>query len=311
MPGEDHFIPIKEIVIGDLLIVKMGEKIVLDGVVEEGTGACDESLMTGEHLPVIKQKGSSVLAGTVLQQGHLIIKVTASHEQTALHQIIDMVSAEIGHKPKYVRAADEIVKWFVPLVVVIAIFTAAGCFIWGIADAGQTIAQTAIIRSISVLLISCPCAIGIAAPLAESSLLNCLAKLGILVRNRGCLSFLGRETVFILDKTGTVTEGCFNVCCGFEALCFEDQRALKGLVSQSLHPIAMALHQNLLCPAPPFEKIEEILGNGIRGNWEGRSYCIGSALFLKQQGIEIPEMKAEETSTVFTSVYFAKRGGNG
>ncbi len=303
--GEELFVPIKDIKPGDFLIVRMGEKIVLDGIVDEGEGTCDESLMTGESQPVMKQKGASVLAGTLLQQGYLVIKISASLEETALHHILDMVGQEIGHKSRYVRAADQIVRWFVPFVVVLAGITGIFCLWWGVADSDQTIAQTAIIRAISVLLISCPCAIGIAAPLAESYVLNMLAKSGIIVRNRGCLAFLGQETTFILDKTGTVTEGRFTVRKGIESLTFDDKRILKGLVSYSLHPIAVALHHTLLCPPAIFEKIEEIVGKGIKGVCDGKTYYVGSSFFMKQQGITIPEQKEKDPASILTTVYFA------
>lgn len=304
--GEEGFVPIKDILPGDLLIVKMGEKIVLDGYVEEGVGACDESLMTGESLPIEKQKNSPVLAGTILQQGHLVIKVTSSLEETTLQRIINMVSQDIGHKSKYVRAADQIVKWFVPFVVGLALLTALICIAFGIADKGQSSFQTAMIRAISILLISCPCAIGIAAPLAESYLLNALAKLGILVRNRGCLAFLGKETLFIFDKTGTVTEGQFTVCAGLDTLTFEEKKALKTLVAQSMHPISIALNTALLCPSLTFEKITEIVGKGIQGIWQGKNYYLGSASFFNHLGINIPLQKEEVDSSLLTTVYFAK-----
>jgi heavy metal translocating P-type ATPase len=304
--GEEQFVPIKDIQQGDLLIVRMGEKIVLDGIVEEGAGACDESLMTGESLPVAKQVGSSVLAGTLLQQGHLSVKVTSSLEETALQRIIDMVGKEIGHKSRYVRAADKIVKGFIPFVIGFAVIIGCYCLIFGITDGEQTPLQTAMIRAISILLISCPCAIGIAAPLAESYMLNALAKSGILVRNRGCLSFLGRETLFVFDKTGTVTEGHFTVCEGLTSLTFEDQKALKGLVAQSLHPIAIALQKHLLCPASSFEIIEERVGKGIQGLLQGNRYFLGSASFLIEHGIAIPFGSKLSNASILTTVYFAK-----
>ena len=304
--GEENFVSIKDIHRGDLLIVRMGEKIVLDGTVEEGSGACDESLMTGESLPVAKQLGSYVLAGTLLQQGHLVIKVMSSLEETTLQRIIDMVGQEIGHKSRYVRAADHIVKWFVPFVIGFALATGCFCVFFGIADGNQTVLQTAIIRAVSVLLISCPCAIGIAAPLAESYILNALAKAGILVRNRGCLPFLGQETLFVFDKTGTVTEGSFTVCAGLDSLTFEDKKALKGLVAQSLHPIAIALQTSLLCPPSSFEKVEEIVGKGIQGLLEGKRYCLGSSIFMAQLGIDVPFAIEGKDSSILTTVYFAK-----
>lgn len=304
--GEEAFVAIKQILPGDLLIVRMGEKIVLDGCVEEGAGACDESLMTGESLPVTKQKGSLVLAGTILQQGHLVIKVSSSLEETTLQRIIDMVSQEIEHKSKYVRATDQIVKWFVPIVFGLALLTGLVCFFGGIRDGAQTVLQTAIIRAVSVLLISCPCAIGIAVPLAESYLLNALAKLGILVRNRGCLAFLGKETLFVFDKTGTVTEGQFSVCAGLESLTFEEKKVLKGLVAQSMHPIAVALQMSLLCPASHFDKIEEIVGRGIQGDLGNEKYYLGSAAFFAHLKINVPLQIAKNDSSILTTVYFAR-----
>ena len=304
--GEEKFVAIKEILPGDFLIVRMGEKIVLDGSVEEGEGACDESLMTGESMPALKRKGSTVLAGTLLQQGQLVVKVTSTLEETTLQRIIDMVSQEIGHKSKYVRAADQIVKWFVPFVIGLAFATGGICLAWGIADSGQTVLQTAVIRAVSVLLISCPCAIGIAAPLAEAYLLNVLAKLGILVRNRGCLTFLGKETLFVFDKTGTLTEGRFRVCSGLDSLSFDEKRLLKGLTAQSIHPIALALHQALLCPLSSFEKIEEIVGKGIQGTLQGQKYYLGSAAFFVQLGIPIPLQEIGRDSSILTTIYFAR-----
>jgi P-type E1-E2 ATPase len=256
--GSGLFVPLKEIQPNDHIIILSGEKVVLDGVVIEGEGACDESLMTGEVLPLPKNKGSSVLGGSLLQQGRLIVKVTTKPEDSALHRIIEMVEQDIEHKSQYVRAADQIVRWFVPLVLCLAFGTAFYVWSFGITDLGRTVWQTAIIRAVSVLLISCPCAIGIAAPLAESHVLNALAKLGVIVRNRGCLPFLGRETVFVFDKTGTITEGKFTILAGLEGLTFEDQRILKGLVSQSNHPIAVALNQALLCPPLFLSQVEEI-----------------------------------------------------
>lgn len=304
--GEALFVPIKEIHSGDHLIVRMGEKIVLDGTVVEGSGICDESLMTGESLPVTKQKGATALAGTILQQGNLVVQVTASLKETVLQRIIDMIGQEIEHKSRYVRAVDQIVKWFIPFVIGLAFITGIGSFVAGVTDEGQTALQTAIIRAVSVLLISCPCAIGIAAPLVESCILNVLAKSGIIVRNRGCLAFLGRETVFVFDKTGTVTEGRFAVCRGLDTLTFEDKTALKGLTEQSLHPIAFAIHQSLLCPVPVFEKIEEIVGKGIQGIWQGQSYYLGSSGFLIQLGVSLTEQNFEESDSILTTVYFAK-----
>jgi heavy metal translocating P-type ATPase len=305
--GSERFVLLKDIVPGDRFVVLTGEKIVLDGVVEEGEGACDESLMTGESLPLIKQANSMVLAGSFLQKGRLVIKVTAKPEDTALHRIIEMIEQDIGHKSRYVRAADQIVKWFVPCVVSLAIITALYCLLNGVADTRYSLLQTAFIRAISVLLISCPCAIGIAAPLAESHVLNAWAKLGAIVRNRGCLPFLGRETIFVFDKTGTVTEGKFTVLKGLEKLSYEQRVYLKGLVCCSNHPIAISLNQTLFVPAAPFNHVEEVIGKGLKGMHHQDFYYFGSAKFLKEQRIIIPSHSHEQSGDqVGSYVFFAK-----
>ncbi len=304
--GEERFVPIKEFQPGELLVVQTGEKVVLDGVVQHGTGACDESHLTGEVLPVGKEVGSSLLAGSLLQQGTLVVKVTTSLEESTLHRLVQMVGQEVEHKSRYVRAADKIAKGFVPFVLALAFSVACYCLWEGLSDPGQTPMQTAFTRAISILLISCPCAIGIAAPLSESYVLNTLAQLGVIVRNPGCLSFLGKETFFVFDKTGTVTEGKFRICSGLEVLNEEEQQALKGLTARSLHPIAMAIYQHLSCPTPAFEKIEEKIGQGLQGVWKGKTYFLGSASFLTQAGIPLLFLEPHDPNSFLTLVYFAE-----
>jgi heavy metal translocating P-type ATPase len=301
--GSEEFLSIKEIAIGDCLVALTGEKIVLDGIVKAGEGICDESLMTGESRPIFKQKGATVLAGSIVQQGRLEIQVTATADETALQRIIAMVEQDIGHKSQYVRVADRIVKWFVPIVVTLAFVTALYCWLMGVADAGYTVTQTALTRAISVLLISCPCAIGIAAPLAESHVLNAFSKIGAIVRNRGCLAFFGKESVFFFDKTGTITEGKFKVLKGIENLDFSLQMALKALVMCSNHPIAAAINQALLCLPAPMEQTEELVGRGIRGYVGKELFYLGSTRFLKEQGILIDQV--DELTGIQTDVFFA------
>ncbi|MBA2367523.1 MAG: heavy metal translocating P-type ATPase [Candidatus Protochlamydia sp.] len=300
--GEEKFVPIKDFNVGDLLVVFCGEKIVLDGEVLEGEGSCDESLMTGESLPAHKTRGASVLAGTILQQGHLTVKVKADSEGSALYHIVEMVERDVGHKSAYTRAIDPIIRWFVPAVGLLAFAVFASCLIFNIMDGEKTPFQTGIIRAVSVLLISCPCAIGIAAPLAESHLLNALAKLGVIVRNRGCLPYIGRETTFICDKTGTITEGKYSVLKGLETLSFQNKRILKEMVSKSSHPVAIAINKELLCIGEPLEKVEEIIGRGIKAEKLATHYILGSSIFLAQQGIEavpLPELQNEINTVVY------------
>jgi len=304
--GELLFVPIKEIAKGDLLVAYHGEKIILDGVIVEGEGACDESLMTGESIPVVKKIGDSVLGGGILAQGSVTYKVINDLEETALHHIIQMVERDLGHKASYVRAADKIVRWFVPLVICLACFTGIFYLLFSNSSDGMS-HQSAILCFLAVLLISCPCAIGIAVPTVESYLLNSLAAIGGIVRNRGCLSYLGKETVIVLDKTGTVTEGKFTLRSGLEGLKEDERIALRSIASLSTHPIARAIATAGKVPLIPVSSIEEIAGYGLCGNISGRRYYLGSERFFQRQGIVIP---SEETLSnqegILTCVYFAE-----
>jgi heavy metal translocating P-type ATPase len=302
--GTLRFIPAKDIFKGDVIEVYAGEKIPLDGKILSGEGACDESLMTGEVIPVVKKIGDGVLGGAHLVQGNLIVEVCSDSDQTALHKIIEMVEHDIGHKGVYARAADRIVKWFVPTVIAFALFV--GLISWGVGtrDSGASVLETAFLRAIAVLLISCPCAIGIAAPTAESYLLSGLASFGAIVRNRGCLSFLGRETVFVFDKTGTATEGVYGVVNGLENLDENQKSVLKGLAECSIHPIPYAIVRAIKEEGIRFDKLEEVVGFGMRGNLGDKVYFLGSARFMEQQGIPFDE-DVNEQGEVVSTVYFA------
>ena len=312
--GSQSFVPLKEIFPGDQVVAFAGEKIVLDGEVTEGNASCDESLMTGEAIPINKTIGSTVLGGTIVQNGALTFRVTSTSDSSALHKILEMVQQDIGHKSVYSRAADHIIRWFVPLVLLTALGTGMSVLFLGIADDGKTVAATAFIRAISVLLISCPCAIGIAAPLAESHVMNALANLGAIVRNRGCLPHLGQESVFVFDKTGTITEGRFRVLNRFDDLSGIQQSILRGLSSQSTHPIAVAIANAIEAKPTIIERVEEHPGKGLRGYHDNNIFLLGSADFMLLHGIKIGDNLQKimdcgnplKESGIFTQVYFSE-----
>lgn len=292
--GSQQFVSIKVIHPGDLIVAGSGEKIVLDGVVVEGEGNCDESLITGESLPVQKKVGSRVIGGAIVQNGMLVIKVEATAEQSTLQRILDMVQQEIGRKTAYTRSADSIMQWFIPSVLLIAFGSGLISFLLGATG------EAALIQAISVLLISCPCAIGIAAPIAESYVMNALAQLGAIVRNRGCLALLGNETAFIFDKTGTITEGKFNVVMGLDEIEVHLLSGLKALASHSAHPVACAIARSIDVASGRVTAVEEFAGKGMRGVFEGKILLMGSLVFLKQHGIVVPK---ETTPSILSSVY--------
>ncbi len=232
--GTFSFVGIKEIGIGDVIEVRMGEMIILDGIVNDGEGVCNEALLTGEPLPIAKRIGSHVVGGSLLQHGRLLVSITATSEQSTLQSIVNLVEQQMAGKKNYLRPADAIVNWFVPIVLAIAMLTIAACFTFSITDDSRSVQQTAFFRAIAVLLISCPCAIGIAAPTAESALIQALAACGAIVRNRGCLRYLGNETAIIFDKTGTITQGNFLVLEGLDKLSELEKKILKGMVEKRI-----------------------------------------------------------------------------
>jgi heavy metal translocating P-type ATPase len=304
--GSFAFVPLKELAVGDLIEVRMGEMIVLDGLVQEGEGVCNESLMTGEPIPIAKQQGSPVAGGTFLQHGRLLVKVTTTSEESTLQHIVNTVERQIGTKSTNYRPVDPIVRRFVPFVFGIACLTMMMCWYFELKDGTKTVTETAWMRAISVLLISCPCAIGIAAPVAESALIHALAARGVIVRNRGSLRHLGRESIFIFDKTGTITQGKFTVLNGLERLSEKDKRILKAIVEKSNHPIANAIHLSLSVSVDPTICSEEFSGKGIRGVAQGapeRYYALGSAKFMRDNQIEVPEAD-HETIEIVTVVFF-------
>lgn len=288
--GTSAFVPMKEIALGDIIEVRPGEKIILDGVVIEGEGFCNESLMTGEALPVEKKTRSSVLGGTLLLQGWLAYRVVATLERSALQRIVASVEQEIGTKSLHIRAVDNIVRWFVPLVLGVALATG---FVLYFLDG----TETAVMRAVAVLLISCPCAIGIAAPLAEAHLMNRLAEIGVIVRNRGCLAYLGKENLIAFDKTGTITQGTFTLLRGLEGLSNDQKAILKSMALRSNHPVAVAIAKEISCEALPLDYVEEVIGKGMQARHGKNFYQLGSESFLGTDGPALEMMT--------THVFFA------
>lgn len=297
------FVPIRDVLIGDHMQILTGEKVNLDGIIVKGDVACDESLMTGEPYLIRKKPGDSVVAGSLIQQGTCVIQVTTTLAQTALHQIIHSVQEDMQHKARHLRAVDQVLKWFIPFVITFAALAAALFYHFGTPPIAESRLQATCIRFMTVLLISCPCAIGIAAPLAESYLIQGLAKLGALVRNRGCLKFLGRETLYVFDKTGTVTEGKFKVLGGLASLSQQQKALLKGLSSQSIHPISCAIAQAIPGRPVHVSQVKEYAGQGIEGEFEGKRYRLGSRQYLADAHISTAEIKAEHPHSV---AYFSE-----
>lgn len=302
--GSEIFKLVKEIGKGDCLVALTGEKIVLDGIVTAGVGNVDESLMTGEAFPLKKQTGDPVLAGTVLSQGRLEYRVNACEKETTLFHIIETIESDIGEKSHYSRAIDPIVQRFIPAVILIALITST--ILWMQGNSPQHI----FLRAVSILLISCPCAIGIAAPIAESRILNVLANLGAIVRSRGCLKYLGQEDLFVFDKTGTITEGAFRVISGLETLSQRELMVLKAIARRSLHPISASIFRAIPLKEASDIEVEEIQGRGMKAKFQTLTFYLGSKEFMRLQGFELaePSLPSQAHEAILTDVYFCSKG---
>jgi Cu2+-exporting ATPase len=307
--GTVAYLPVKDIEVGDILQVLMGETIVLDGVVVEGEGLCNEALMTGEPQLLVKSAGDKVIAGSILQQGNIRCKVSAKAEASILQRIVNLIEQDIGRKSSYVRAADAIVRWFIPLILMLATLVSLSWYIIMIFHGSEDASSIALLNGVTLLLIACPCALGIAAPLAESYLIDVLTSQGVVVRNRGALKFLGQNMTYVFDKTGTLTEGRLELLSGIEKLSDWDKEALQGLVKYSNHPTARAIAAAISeIPAFEFDRVEEFAGKGLQGTFKEKISLLGSSAFLKLHGIQIEEQSSSNKEIV-SHVYFTNADG--
>lgn len=298
--GEERVISWKEVNVGDILVIFSGEQIPSDGVVVEGEGSCDESFMTGEATPVFKQKTESVLSGTFLLQGWVAIEVTKHPQKSVLSQIVDTLERDMQKKEYSSSLTERIALWFVPCILCLGL----GSGIWVLSTGGG--GQEAGLRFLSVLLIACPCAIGLAAPWSESRLLHALAENGVIVRNRAVLAKLGQEQIFLFDKTGTVTEGKLSLVRGDKGLTKEEKSFVKSLAKYSVHPLAQAMDRAFIEPLTHLEKVQEVIGKGMVGWTQGIEFVLGSAAFFEEKGIALPR---EETLQAGETTLFFSKGG--
>ncbi len=283
--GKEEEIELAHIKTGDILRVKPGGKIPVDGIVTEGSSWLDESMMTGEALPVEKTKDSQVLAGTINQQGSFLMRATKVGDETLLAQIVKRVQEASRTKAPIQRLADLISSYFVPTVIAISLFT---FFAWLILGPEPKWTH-ALINSISVLIIACPCALGLATPMSIVVGMGKGANEGILFKNSESLENLHRIDTLILDKTGTLTEGKPSLT-ETKLLSTWDKETVdsyaRSLEAQSEHPIASAFKTGRDLPVNGFESFP---GGGLKGIIEGHSVLIGHAKYIRGNGIEIPD----------------------
>ena len=292
--GKEKQIPIDEVAPGDLLLVKPGERMPVDAIVTEGRSAVDESMLTGESLPVDKAIGEDVFGGTINQQGRLIIEAQRVGRDTVLAQIIRLVEQAQGSKAPIQAIADRVSSYFVPLVMVLAIITLLGWLTIGGADL-----PTATLNMIAVLVIACPCALGLATPTAIMVGSGRGAEAGILFRSSAALERAGASTAILLDKTGTVTRGQPTVseiiaAPGTDAATVLRHSASAEAVSE--HPLALAVLNEAKAQGIatlPLETFEALPGRGISATIDGASILVGSPRFIAESDIDIGPLESE------------------
>ncbi len=286
--GKEKSIPIDEVAPGDLLLVKPGERIPVDAIVADGRSAVDESMLTGESLPADKSAAAEVYGGTINQQGRLVIEAQRVGRDTVLAQIIRLVEAAQDSKAPIQAIADRVSAYFVPLVMALAIITLVGWLTIGGADL-----PTAVLNMIAVLVIACPCALGLATPTAIMVGSGRGAESGILFRSSEALERAAALNAVLLDKTGTVTQGKPSVTALVAAPESDEHTLLQFSASAenlSEHPLASAVVAaakargiNLL----PVDSFEAHPGRGLSATVAERALLIGSPKFLQNQGIDL------------------------
>ncbi|MGH8799775.1 MAG: heavy metal translocating P-type ATPase [Casimicrobiaceae bacterium] len=286
-------LPLAAVVVGDRLLVRAGERMPVDGIVREGTSSVDESMVTGESLAVIKAPGSAVFAGTLNQEGLLECEATGVGSATLLAGIVRLVAEAQGSKAPIQRLADRVAGVFVPIVVVIAAAT------WGVGYWAAGDATAALINAVAVLVIACPCALGLATPTAIVVGTGRGAQLGVLIRNAAALEQAGRLTALVVDKTGTLTEGK-PVVAGVIALDGTTRAQVLEFAASveqgSTHPLARAIREaaarDAISPRP-VRAFESVPGKGARGlvDVDGTEVAVmaGTLAFLAEQGIAAPD----------------------
>lgn len=282
-------VPIERVASGDLVLVRPGEKIPVDGLVREGGSAVDESMLTGEPVPVDKAPGDEVFGATVNQHGRLVVEATKLGAESALSQIVRLVKEAQGSKAPVQRLADRVASVFVPVVIVIAVATFAA---WLAAGEGG---EAALVASIAVLIIACPCAMGLATPTAIMAGTGRGAEIGVLIRGGEVLERAGRLDVVVLDKTGTLTEGKMAVAEVVADTWNEGPTdaatvlvRAAGVEAGSEHPIGRAIVKEAAARGmviPSVEEFEASAGFGVRGRIEGVEVAAGKAEFLAERGL--------------------------
>ncbi len=285
--GSEKQVIIEEINVGDVVIVKPGEKIAVDGIVAAGTSYVDESMLSGEPVPVLKKEGEKVFAGTINQKGSFRFEAVKVGKETMLAHIIKMVQDAQGSKAPVQKLVDKIASIFVPIVISIAILT---FILWLIAGGDNSMAH-GLLAAVTVLVIACPCALGLATPTAIMVGVGKGAGNGILIKDAESLELAKKVNVVVLDKTGTITEGKPQVT-GIRWMNNDNasQQVLLSMEKESEHPLAEAVIKHLKDVQPiVLSTFESVTGKGVRAVYNNETYFTGNKKLLAENNITIEE----------------------
>jgi len=286
--GADHEVQIDSLAVGDKLRVRPGEKVPVDGIILEGRSSLDESLITGESMPVAKEPGDKVIAGTLNQSGSFVMRADKVGRDTLLSQIVKMVAEAQRSRAPIQRLADQVARWFVPVVIVVAVVAFGAWALFG----PEPRMAFGLVAAVSVLIIACPCALGLATPMSIMVGVGRGAQAGVLIKNAEALERMEKIDTLVVDKTGTLTEGKPKVVAIVPAAGFQEADILRLAASverASEHPLADAIVRAARERHLDLSKVEEFdspTGKGAIGKVDGKIVVLGNSNFLKSLGIE-------------------------
>ncbi|HNO75633.1 MAG TPA: copper-translocating P-type ATPase [Nitrosomonas mobilis] len=309
--GEDEDVSLDQIKVGDLLRVRPGEKIPLDGIVTEGLSAVDESMVTGESMPVRKVPDSKIIGGTMNQTGSFIMKAERVGKDTLLSQIVQMVAEAQRSRAPIQRLADIVASWFVPAVVLVAVLA---FIIWGIYGPPPAFSY-ALIVAVSVLIIACPCALGLATPMSIMVGVGKGAQAGVLIKNAEVLERMEKIDTLVIDKTGTLTAGKPTVTkiVATDGFVENELLALAASLEQSSeHPLAHAIVMAAKDRGLDFAVSEEFdspTGKGVVGKTSGHDIALGNVMLMEDQAVDVSSLsmqadtlRADGATVIFIAV---------
>jgi Cu+-exporting ATPase len=309
--GEDREVPLDAVVVGDRLRVRPGDKVPVDGEVLHGKSSVDESMVTGESMPVAKEPGAKVIGGTINQTGSFVMRAEKVGRDTMLAQIVQMVADAQRSRAPIQRLADAVAAWFVPAVIGIAVLAFAGWLLWG----PEPALSYAMVAAVTVLIIACPCALGLATPMSVMVGVGRGAGIGVLIKNAEALERFEKVDTLVVDKTGTLTEGKPRVTAVIPAEGFENDELLRlaaSLERGSEHPLAGAILAAAQERQRTLEEVQDFnapTGKGVTGRVGGKAVALGNAALLGDLGIETgplakraEELRAEAATVIFVAV---------